>query len=328
MKKKTNARHSPERHTSKKRYRIRNWSQYNAALRQRGSLTLWVDEAAVSGWRNEEKTGRRGASRTYSDGAVLCSLTVQAVYHLPLRATIGLMESLFKWMQLELPLPDPSTLCRRRQDLPVGLLASLPRGALHMVVDASGFKVFGEGEWKVRQHGYSKRRTWRKLHLGVNEASGEILAATVSTNDFRDDEVLGDLLPQVPEEMNLSQVSGDGIFDSRECYRLLQERDALASFPPRHGARLSKKPELSQRNANIERIAQLSRNRQDGRKRWKEEIGYHRRSLAETTFFRVKTIFGNHLTARGFDAQASELLLRCSILNRMTQQGMPQSYAV
>lgn len=297
-------------------------------MRRRGSLTLWVDEASISGWRNEEKSGRRGASRTYSDGSVLCSLTVQAVYRLPLRATIGLMESLFKLMQLELPIPDPSTLCRRRQALPVELLASLPKGALHLVVDASGFKVFGEGEWKVRQHGYSKRRTWRKLHLGVNEANGEITAAMVSTNDFRDDELLGDLLHQLPEEVNLSQVSGDGIYDSRECYRLLGQRDAVASFPPRQGARLNQNPDLSQRNANLQRIAELSQNCQDGRKRWKEEIGYHRRSLVETSFFRLKTIFGNQLSARGFDAQGAELLLRCSILNRMTQQGMPKSYAV
>ena len=131
----------------------------------------------------------------------------------------------------------------------------------------------------------------------------------------------------MPEEMNLSQVSGDGIYDSRECYRLLQERDVLASFPPRTGARLSENPDLSQRNANLQRIAELSHNGEDGRKRWKEEVGYHRRSLVETSFFRLKTIFGNQLTARGFDAQASELLLRCSILNRMTQQGMPESYA-
>lgn len=328
MKTKPSARRSSKRHTSKKSYRIRNWSQYNAALRSRGSLTLWVDEASLSGWCTEEKTGRRGASRTYSDGAVLCSLTVQAVYRLPLRATIGMMASLFKLMQLELPILDPSTLCRRRQDLPVRLLASLPKGPLHLVVDASGFKVFGEGEWKVRQHGYSKRRTWRKLHLGVNESDGEIAAAVVSTNDFRDDELLGDLLDQVPEEVKLSQVSGDGIYDSRECYRLLQKRDAVASFPPRQGARWNKSPELWQRNANLQRIADLSRNRQDGRKKWKQEIGYHRRSLVETSFFRLKTIFGNQLSARSFDAQAVELLLRCSILNRITQQGMPESYPV
>ncbi len=312
----------------KQQYRVRNWKEYNAALTARGSLTFWVDEAALQGWRHQHKSGRRGASQTYTDSAVLCALTLQAVYHLPLRATVGLLASLLELMQAGLPVPDFSTLSRRRQHLAVELLASLPTGHLHLVVDASGFKVYGEGEWKVRQHGYSKRRTWRKLHLGVDEASREILAAVASTNDFRDDELLGDLLQQVPAEpeVALEQVSGDGIYDSRSCYQLLQERGARASIPPCRRARLSSKPELAQRNASIERIAQLSRNGQDGRKKWKEEVGYHRRSLAETTFFRLKTLFGDRLSARGFAAQGRELLIRCAALNRMTRLGLPQSY--
>lgn len=312
----------------KQRYRVRNWREYNAALRMRGSLTFWLDEAALNGWSNAGKSGRRGASQTYSDSAVLCALTLQAVYHLPLRATVGLLGSLFGLMQTGLPVPDPSTLCRRRKILSVDLLASLPKGPLHLVVDASGFKVYGEGEWKVRQHGWSKRRTWRKLHLGVDESTGEIIAATVSTNNFRDDELLGDLLQQIPEEIAMAQVSGDGIYDSRRCYALLQKRAARAAIPPQRTACLRSRPELAQRNANIERIAQLSVNRQDGRKKWKQEIGYHRRSLVETAFFRLKTILGDRLTPRCFEAQGRELLLRCAALNRMTQLGMPQSYPV
>lgn len=315
----------------KQKYRIRNWHEYNAALKARGSLTLWIDVAALQGWQCRDKSGRRGASQTYTDSAVLCALTLQAVYRLPLRATVGLLSSLFSLMQLSLPVPDSSTLCRRRKRLAVELLASLPKGRLHLVVDASGFKVYGEGEWKVRQHGWSQRRTWRKLHLGVDEKSHEIVAAVASTNDFRDDELLGNLLEQVPPEIELEQVSGDGIYDSGQCYALLQERKARASIPPCRRAKLSdlsKKPHLAQRNANIERITRLSRNGKDGRKKWKQEAGYHRRSLAETAFFRLKTLFGDHLSARCFAAQARELLIRCAALNRMTQLGMPQSYPI
>jgi hypothetical protein len=125
----------------KTRYGIRNWRQYNQALVQRGSLTLWVDEAAVAGWQNQVKSGGRGASRTYSDSAIVCGLTLQCVYHLPLRATVGLLRSLFGLMQVEWPVPDSSTLCRRRQTLEVALLARPPQGRLHLLVDASGFKA-------------------------------------------------------------------------------------------------------------------------------------------------------------------------------------------
>jgi len=202
------------------------------------------------------------------------------------------------------------------------------------VVDSSGFKVYGEGEWKVRQHGWSKRRTWRKLHLGVDEASGQIVAATASTNDIRDDEVLGDLLEQVPPERQLHQVSGDGSYDSRRCYQLLQQRGARATIPPCRGARLADlehKPELAARNDNLERIAWWSHwsGSQDGGPAcWKVEVDYHRRSLAETTFCRVKTVFGERLSARRFEGQGQELLLWCAALNRMTHLGMPQSYPI
>ncbi len=310
----------------KARYGIRNWRQYNQALVQRGSLTLWVDEAALTGWRNHEKSGGRGASLTYKDSAIVCALTLQGVYRLPLRATVGLLRSLFELMQVGLPVPDFSTLCRRRQTLEVALMARLPTGRLHLLVDASGFKVYGEGEWKVRQHGYSKRRTWRKLPIGINEQTGEVVAAMASTNDLRDDALLGDLLSQVPGP--IEQVSGDGIYDTAACYRLLEKRKARAAIPPRQGARRSPKPELEARNAHIERIRHLSEGGQDGRKKWKQEVGYHRRSLVETAFFRLKTLFGNTLSARHFQAQANELFLRCAALNRMTQLGMPQSYPI
>lgn len=336
--KKTNRR-SPKRrflkpNKPKKRYRIRNWREYNAALKSRGSLTVWVDEAAISGWHCDHKSGRRGASRTYSDAAIGCALTLQAVYHLPLRGTVGLIASLFGLMQVALPVPDFSTLSRRRCGLKLALPARLAPGPLHLVVDASGFKVYGEGEWKVRQHGWSKRRTWRKLHLGVDEQSGEIVSAHVTTPQVRDDAALAQLLEALPPEVKLAQVSGDGLYDSRECYRLLQERAARAAIPPRHGARranLEQKAELEARNRNLERIAWWSRwaaSEAVGRACWKVEVDYHRRSLAETTFFRLKSVFGERLSARLEQAQDAELLLWCATLNRITHLGMPQSYAV
>jgi len=339
-KQKTNRR-SPKRHSSKKKsYRPAqrapgNWSEYNASLVQRGSLTVWLDEAATGGWHNSQKSGRRGASYTYTDSAILCALTLQVVYHLPLRATQGLLLSLFSLLQLDLWVPNYSTLSRRRKTLSVPLRQSQGQNqSLHLVVDSTGFKVYGEGEWKVRQHGWSKRRTWRKLHLGIDEATGEVLAAVGSGPERADKEVLEELLEQV--KAPLTQVSGDGGYDAAQCYGAIAQRRARATIPPRRNARLHQVHQEDSpwqaRNQNLLRIRELQgRRRKDrewGRKQWKQESGYHRRSLAETAMMRLKTIFGQRLGARDKTAQDNELLLRCGALNRMTLLGMPHSYAI
>jgi DDE family transposase len=309
---------------TKRRYRLRNWKHYNAALVQRGSLTLWVSDDVITGWRDTRQTGKRGKPRTYSDTAVLCSATLKEVYHLPLRATQGLMASLMRLLGLDLPVMHYSQLSRRCATLEVALPHRAKRAPLHMVVDSTGVKIFGEGEWKVRQHGYTKRRTWRKLHIGADETTGEIVAAVVTTNNVADSQVLEDLLEQVDEE--IKQVSGDGSYDKRKCYEAIRQRQAKAAIPPRRDARIwqhgNTKQERLIRDENLRRIRQV------GRKAWKEEVGYHRRSLAETQMSRVKTIFGDRVSARQFAGQATQVLVRCAALNTMTHLGMPDSYAV
>jgi Transposase DDE domain. len=309
---------------TKQSYRLRNWKHYNAALVQRGSLTLWVSDDLLTAWRNTEKTGKRGKPRTYSDTAVLCMATLKEVYHLPLRATQGLMLSITKLLGLDLPVMDYSQLSRRCATLEVVLPRRQKNEPLHMVVDSTGVKVFGEGEWKVRQHGYSKRRTWRKLHLGADETTGEIVAAVVTTNNVADSQVVEDLLEQVDEE--IKQVSGDGAYDKRNCYKAIGKRKAKAAIPPRRNAKIwqhgNSKAERLIRDENLRRIRKV------GRKQWKQEVDYHRRSLAETQMFRVKTIFGGRVSARQFAGQATQVLVRCAALNTMTHLGMPDSYAV
>jgi hypothetical protein len=163
------------------KYQIRNWSEYNAGLKQRGSLTFWISEEVIEGWLNQTLSGKRGASRDYSDIAIARFITVKAVYQQAGRQTQGLLESLFSVMGIDLPVPDHSTVSRRAASLNVTLPVIPKEGAVHVVVDSTGIKVYGEGEWKTRQHGISKRRTWRKLHLGADESTGEILVAVVGT---------------------------------------------------------------------------------------------------------------------------------------------------
>lgn len=335
MKKKNHTQRSPKRQrpdTKKKRhYRTRNWKEYNASLVGRGSLTLWIEQSVLQSWGNEEPSGRRGASKTYSDSAILAALTLKVVYHLPLRATQGMLASLLQLMGLgDLPVPDYTTLCRRQSTLEVAIPRRITGEAVHLVVDSTGCKIYGEGEWKVRQHGVSKRRTWRKLHVAVNEATGEVLGAVVTTNDMADCSVVGDLLDQVEEE--IGQFSGDGGYDKRPCYDAVRKREEeqetpiKVSIPPQKNAKIWKhgntKGERLARDENLRRVRQV------GRKKWKEESGYHRRSLVETAMFRLKTIFGDKLSARTFEAQAREAFIRCVALNKMTELGMPDSYAV
>jgi hypothetical protein len=305
----------------KTQYRVRNWAAYNAALVNRGNLTVWVDEEALQAWKYSGSR-QRGAQYVYAEAAIECVLTLRTVYHLALRAAQGLAQSVFGLLQVSLPVPTYSTLSRRGARTEVGLSRLSSSESLHLVLDSSGFKVYGEGEWKVRQHGWSKRRTWRKLHLAVDEATGEIVAAVASEASVTDDDVVSDLVEQVARP--IKQVSADGAYDKRKCYEALEATGAKVTIPPRRDAKIwqhgNSGGEPWQRDENLRAI------RRWGRQRWKREAGYHRRSLAETAIFRLKTIFGATLRSRNFAQQATELFLRAMALTRMTQLGMPESY--
>lgn len=312
--------------SKKQRYRIRNWKDYNEALVNRGNITFWFNEEAISQWHQMEKTKQRGRPKLYTNMAIICALTLREVYHLPLRGTEGLVKSLIQQLSLPLKTPDYTTLCIRQKDLDVFLPKSYrkSREGLHIVVDSTGFKIFGEGEWKVRQHGYTKRRTWRKVHLAVDVQTQEIEAAVITTNDFKDSELLPDLLDQINGKID--QLSGDGGYDSHDNYQLLADKDINAVIPPRRDACIRQHgnchlPPIP-RDEVIREIRQL------GRKAWKIKNGYHKRSLVETAMFRLKTIFSDHLRAQLFEHQATESLLRCRALNLMTQLGMPNNYAI
>jgi hypothetical protein len=310
-----------KRKKKKQQYRIRNWSEYNKALARRGSLTFWFDEAAIHSWRNQQQTGKRGKPRTYGDACIQTMLMLKAVYHLPQRATYGLVCSLLELLEVDLPVPHATILSRRAAGLEVALPKPKHHEPLHVLVDATGLKVYGEGEWKVRTQGVGKRRTWRKLHLALNAQTGDILATVCTTSNVSDKEVL----PNLPARINgrIEQLTGDGGYDYVDCYEAIAERQARAVIPPRRTGRL--RPADERFGAGDDN---LRRNKQVGRKQWKQERPYHRRSLAETAMMRQKTIFGGGLSSRRFNNQATEMNVRCAALNRMTQLGMPESYAI
>jgi hypothetical protein len=303
----------------KRRYRIRNWSDYNKALVRRGSLTLWVEQGVVERWRDTASPVRRGRRRFYSDLAITCALTLREVYHLPLRSTQGLVRSVLRLLGEDFPAPHYSTLSRRAATLEVKL-ERLSRGPLHVAVDSTGVKLYGEGEWKVRLYDREKRRTWRKLHLAIDHRTHEALACLMSEQYVLDRKELPGLLKRVEGEV--AEVLGDGAYDFQDCYRAIDTMGARAVIPPQVRARVRSGPEFRDRNAAV------LRGREVGRDEWKKEAGYHRRSLAETAMMRLKTIFSDKLKAREWRRQETELRVRCAALNRMTGLGMPQSYAV
>ena len=305
-------------------YRVKNWSAYDQALVKRGSITFWLSDDLEETWHY---TGdkQRGAQFDYSEQAIVMMQTVKNVFHLPNRATEGFMHSIFAMLKISLSVPDHTTLSRRGKDLKV-ILPKKANGHLDVVMDSSGLKIYGEGEWKVRSRGKSKRRTWRKLHVGVDPQSGEIQAAALTANSVSDGQMVETLLAQIKQPID--RFAGDGSYDKRTVYDSLNQHapEATIMIPPRKNARIwqhgNTKAERLRRDENLRAI------RKSGRKAWKQSSGYHIRSLAETTIFRLKTIFGDRLSARLMQTQVTQAMIRCAALNRMSHLGMPDSYKV
>ena len=305
-------------------YRVKNWSEYDKALVRRGSITFWMSDDFEKTWMYTGEK-QRGSQFEYSDQAILVMMTVKEVFHLTNRGIEGFVRSLFRMMKIDLPVPDHSTLSKRGK----GLKVNLPKKSsqsLNIVMDSTGLKIYGEGEWKVRQHGVSKRRTWRKLHIGANPEDGEIQAVLLTENNSSDDEAVEALLEHIKQD--IEKFAADGAYDKRKVYDSLNAHSPGVNIliPPRKNARIWKhgnsKAERLKRDENLRSI------RKHGRKEWKKQSGYHIRSLAETAMFRLKTIFGDELSARLLETQTTQALIRCAALNKMTHLGMPQSYKV
>lgn len=316
--------HKSTRPCRKSLYRVKNWSEYDKALVQRGSITIWMSEGFEKTWLYVGEK-QRGSQFDYSDQAILMMLTVKEVFHLTNRGVEGFMRSIFQLRKINLPVPDHSTLSKRGKDLKV----SLPKKnsqSLNIVMDSTGLKIYGEGEWKVRMHGASKRRTWRKLHIGAHPDDGEIQAVLLTENGVSDDQAVEGLLEQI--EQTILDFAADGAYDKRRVYDILNAHSPEVNIliPPRKNARIwqhgNSKTERLKRDQNLRAIRKL------GRREWKEQSGYHVRSLAETIMFRLKTIFGNDLSTRLMETQTTQALIRCMALNQMTHLGMPQSYRV
>lgn len=317
----------------KEQYKITNWRDYNAGLKRRGSLTLWVDDKVAKGWYHKGPA-KRGGQWVYSSECIVLLLTLKVTFRLPFRQLVGFSESIFELMGVKLQVPSYSQICRRQLGLkvPLGVSERLKNGeSIHLVVDSSGLKVYGECEWKVRKHGWSKRRTWRKIHLGVDEKTGEITAQILTDNKTDDAAILVDLVADTYEQgVEINKVGTDGAYDHYDCWDMLTDLDIEPIIPPRENAvfQLDEDalPTDHPRNRALEIIDEGGQ--EANRKGWKIHSGYHRRSKSENAFFRWKTILGEKMYAREFENQKTEAAVKAAVLNKFIQIAAPRSVKV
>jgi hypothetical protein len=307
----------------KQRHRVTNWAAYDAALRQRGSLTVWFTAKAIAAWRAEPRTTRGGQAH-YSALAIRTALTLRGVFRLALRQTEGLIGSILQLLGLDLAVPDHSTLSRRAETLDVPEPCASSGGPVHLLVDSTGLQLCGPGEWLIEKHGTRRRRAWRKLHIGVDAETGQILESELTPHDVDDGALVEALLDQITGP--LASLTGDGAYDQAGIYDTIAKRDPDADVivPPRSTAVPSDMAESAptQRDRHFQSIAEL------GRMGWQKRSGYTRRALVEASISRFKRVIGDALRSRTDQRRATEVAIAISALNRMLELGRPESVRV
>ena len=311
-------------HIPRQRHKVANWREYDASLRQRGSLTVWFTDEAVAAWAAEPRT-TRGGQPWYSALAILTALTLRAVFRLAYRQTEGLIGSVIDLLGLALRVPDHTTLSRRAATLEVPRPRSGSAGAgadsepVHLLVDSTGLKLCGAGEWLLEKHGTRTRRSWRKLHVGVDADTGRIVAAALTTNDVDDGALAGPLLDRVAGPV--ASFTADGAYDQDRVYAGVAARhpEAAVVVPPRATAVPSgtAESEPTQRDRHLRHIAE------HGRMAWQKASEYTKRARAEAAIARWKQVIGDGLRSRTDERRATEVAVAAQALNRMLELGRP-----
>jgi hypothetical protein len=320
FKAKSNCRHN----IPNQKRRLTNWSAYEGSLRQCGSLTVWFTDAAIAGWHAEPRT-TRGDKIWYSPLAILTALTLRAVFRLALRQTEGLFGSIIHLLGLDLPVPDHTTLSRRADGLNVPRPRSGTDAApVHLLVDSTGLRLCGAGEWLIEKRGSRTRRSWRKLHIGMDAETGEIVAAELTNNDVDDVSHVGPSLGQVARPV--ASFTGDGAYDQDSVYSAVADRqpEAAVIVPPRSTAvpsgTATTKP--TERDRHLQRIAEK------GRTQWQKASGYNERSRGEAAIGRYKQVIGDGLRSQKDGRRKTEVRVAVLVLNRMRELGHPISVRV
>lgn len=307
-------------HIPKAKFKVTNWAEYEAGLRQRGSLTLWITDEAIDAWGAAARATPGGQATYFRQRDSDLSDAAHA-FTLALRQAEGLMTSVVELLGCELAVPDHTTVSRRAIKLPLIATAALPEGPLHVLIDSTGLKVYGAGEWLADKHGQRSRRHWRKLHLAVDAGNGQIVAVTQTDQDVDDASQVGPLLKQIPGE--IEQLTADGAYDGEPTYEAIAAHDAdiAVVIPPRANSPppLGLGTNASHRDVHVHTVVAL------GRLGWQEVTGYGRRALVETAMGRYKALISTRLHARSNAARRTEAAVGAAVLNRMLAAGRPNS---
>jgi transposase len=303
----------------KAKYRIINWPEYNNALRKRGDFTVYFTEEAIDGWHSP-KLGKRGRPQKYSVFAIKASLMIRQVFRLPLRQTQGFMNSLVTALDIDISLPDFSSLSKRSVALPRHKLTNELEAGSIVIVDSTGLKVYGKDEWHQEKHDVAARRTWRKLDLAVDE-NHQIIACELTTPETGDPTAVPDLLDQI--DTPFDTFIADGAYDGDPVSQaILKQLPAAQVVVPPHKTAVCSTAGDSQRDNHIRVIDEI------GRIAWQQKTSYNLRNYAEMAMQRVKRIFGNTMKARKLPQQKTEAWVTAVALNSMTSLGMPVSVKI
>ena len=286
--------------------RKRNWAKYNRSLVQRGSITFWIDIDFLKNSDFQDPTKGRPRFKTL---LIHLGWTLKVAYKLSFRALQGYLNSLLDLMGIEKELPHYTLFCKRGHEVASLLPKLSTRRPVELVIDSSGLKIYGEGEWKTHKHGREKRRRWLKIHTAVDPKSGECISSILTDERGADPSFLSPLIEATPK--SIQRVYADGAYDTFKCRESLRKRGIEEVIPPRKGATLN--PHLQLRSQSIQEIKGLG----GDINLWKKLKGYGRRSLAETFFSRLKIWYKERLSCRSFSNQQIETLLCIHSLNRM-----------
>lgn len=261
-----------------------------------------------------------GRRNTYSQKALMICLQLKEWLSFPYRQTQGFIEGLFKQVGFDLTVPHHAHMARVAGTIQLPPLQKTTSSTpVYLVVDSTGLKICGESEWKRQKHGASKKRGFVKVHIAADSDTGEIVSASVTTEQKTDGHELKTLLDNLPADIALVKVFGDGAYDMLECYQSVEKHKAQLVTPPRISAVIHDDiPELTLRN---QAVRMMKADPEHGLKQWKEQTAYHTRSLVESMMWRLKSAFGERVRNRKLDTQKTQTLVRLGLLNLFNSYG-------
>lgn len=296
-------------------HKNRDWSNYNKSLINRGNIFLWVSPEALKEWKAKKRKCKLGRPYKFSDTSITTAATLRYVFNLSLRTCQGFLRALFQMLKIELDVPCYTQVCKRMKkiELPSHLLQR--KKIRHVVIDCTGLKIYGEGEWKVKKHGVGGRRTWKKLHLAIDEKTQEIVFADITSEHVHDTNFVPEILKH---RKGVKRILMDGAADSSLLHRLAKEAGVELLTPPPKNARQRKEPWLKERNARGLEILGLGGDKH-ARSLWAKLTGYNKRVTVESAIAKWKKLFGQFLRSRRLESQRLEVSLKSLIINKLKE---------